>query len=366
MQKTFILLIAIFTFANATINAARIGDITTIAGVRSNTLEGYGLVFGLAGTGDRKLDLANQAVVNAVRRYGLLSDLKAVDKAKNLAFVHVKATIGPYAKNGDKLNVIVSSLGNASSLQGGTLALTPLRAANGQIYAAAEGSVSVGGYIGGEGGATVQKNHPTTGVIAGGAMVERAINTPILNNMVLDFTLLKPNFTTAVRIADAINRVYPASSQAINPATVNIEVPLVFTGQTPNFIAAIQRLDAAPDVPARVVINERNGTIVITEAVTLSPVAISYGSLVIQVTTINEVVQPAAFAAGTTQVEQNVQVTVEENEVTGGFEVVHQQNPTIRDLADALNSLGVTTRDMINIFQTLETSGALHAEILVQ
>jgi len=296
-------------------------------------------------------------------------DLKDVDKAKNFAFVMVIARIGPFAKSGDSIDVTVSSIGNASSLQGGVLARSELRAGNGEIYAVAQGPVQVGGFVGGDlDGAAVQKNHPTTGIISGGAFVERPIDTKVVNLPVLDFKLKNPDFTTAVRIADAINRVYPASAQAIDPATVNVLVPRAFTGQTTNFIAAVGRIDAKPDVPARVVVNERTGTIVATDSVTLSPVAISYGSLIIKVVNDEQIIQPGVLAGpgAVTATEENQDVEVVEQ--MGRFQVIptQKEDPTIRDLADALNSLGVTTRDMINIFQTLQRSGALHADLLVE
>jgi len=371
MQKTLGLLavFALIASLSTALNAARIKDITDIGGIRYNQLEGMGIVSGLDGKGDRKLDASNRALVNAIRQYGLTLDIKDVDKAKNFAFVKVIARIGPFAKSGDTIDVNVSAIGNASSLQGGVLWQCPLTAANGMVYAVAQGPVQVGGFVGGDlDGSAVQKNHPTTGIITRGAIVERSINTKVVNLSSVDFKLKNPDFTTSVRVADSINRIYPASAQAIDPATVNVLVPRAFQGQTTNFIAAVGRINVTPDVPARVVVNERTGTIVATDAVTLSPVAISYGSLIIKVVNDEQIIQPGVLAGplAVTATQENQQLEVIEQ--MGKFQVIptQKEDPTIRDLADALNSLGVTTRDMINIFQTLQRSGALHADLLVE
>ena len=346
--------------------AARVKDITQVKGIRDNQLQGIGLVTGLAGTGDQDLEMTNQSLRNLLREYGLNFDIDDVE-SENTSLVMVTGTIDAFARQGDQIDVNVSSIGDAESLQGGTLAQTPLQAANGQTYAVAQGPIAVGGFIGGEQGDDfVQRNHPTSGILSDGAIVERNINTQVLHNNAVDFKLINPDFTTAVRMADAINQVYPASAQAIDAKTVNVRVPQTFSGQVPNFIAAVEGIDTDPDVSARIVINERTGTIIATENVSISPVAISYGGLTIEVAQQEEQApnQPLAEA---NQPVQNEQVNVEEEQ--GKFAVVPdptQENPSIQDLADGLNSLGVTTRDMVNILQTLKDSGALHAEIKIQ
>lgn len=346
------------------LQAARVKDITQIQGIRQNQLQGVGLVVGLSGDGDQDLNMTNQALQNLIREYGLNISLQDIE-SENVALVMLTASIDAFAKEGDRIDVVVSAMGDAESLQGGVLTQAPLFGANGQVYAVAQGPVAVGGFIGGDqGGATVQKNHPTAGIISGGAIVERRISTPIVNEPTIDLKLFNPDFTTAVRIADAINRVFPATSQALDAKTVNVIVPPTFRGQTPNFIAAIGGIDAEPDVPARIVINERTGTIIATESVSISPVAISYGALTIKVSNQPQVSQPNAFGEGQTVIANQQQTEVEEQQ--GKFAIVPDpalERPTIRDLTDALNKLGVTTRDMIAIFQTLKQSGALHADL---
>lgn len=360
-------LLSVLALLPALAFAARIKDITQVQGVRQNQLQGMGLVTGLAGTGDQDLDMTNQALQNLIREYGLNIPLDDIE-AENIALVTMTATIDAFAKEGDRIDVTVASFGDAESLQGGTLLQAPLFGANGKEYAVAQGPIAVGGFVGGDaGGAQVQKNHPTVGIISGGALVERRISTPMLNLSTIEFKLINPDFTSAVRVADAINRVYPASAQAYDAATVNVLVPTTFRGQVPNFIAAVGGIDTQPDVPARIVINERTGTIIATEAVSISPVAISYGALTIKVANQPVISQPNAFGQGQTVQANQQQTEVEEQ--TGKFAVVPDpslKNPTIQELTDGLNQLGVTTRDMIAILQTLKDSGALHAELIVK
>lgn len=375
-QKVYSFTLAALVLSIAFAHAARVKDITYIQGISDNYLQGYGLVTGLSGTGDKDLATTNQMLQNLQREYGVNVTLNDIE-SENVAVVLVSARIGPYAKPGDNLDVTVSTTGDAESLQGGVLSMTPLKAGNGKIYAVAQGPVSVGGFIGGEqGGSTVQKNHPTVGRISGGARVERPITTNVVNLPTLNLKLHNVDFTTAVRTADALNRVYPGSSQAVDGATINVMVPQTFRGQVPNFIAAFGGIEVRPDVPARIVINERNGTIVVTEAVSISPVAISYGALTIKVSNAENVSQPGAFSGGDT-VATNDQAT-DVTEQQGGFVAVQPERdairagaapgtpPTVQDLANGLNKLGVTTRDMINILHTLEQSGALHADIIVE
>ncbi len=359
--------LAAFFLAVPYAHSARIKDVATLQGIRDNQLQTMGLVVGLAGTGDQDLKMTNQAIQNMMREYGLNIQINDI-KSKASAIVMITSTIGPFAKAGDRIDVTVAALGDAKSLQGGVLLQTPLYAANGEIYAVAQGPVSVGGFVGGDsGGASVQKNHPNVGIISGGAIVQNSIQSPIVANQSIDLKLYNPDFTTAVRTADAINRVFPASAQSVDASTVNVIVPQTFKGQTPNFLAALEAIDVRPDVAARVVINERTGTIVATESVRISPVAVSYGSLTIKVANSPQVSQPGALSGGQTAVTNQQQTDVTEQK--GKFAVVPDpkvENPTIQDLADGLNKLGVTTRDMINIFHTLKASGALHAELKVE
>lgn len=360
--RTYILL---FLLMPTLVMAARLKDITSIEGNRDNQLTGYGLVVGLAGKGDGKLKYTVQSVANVLKRFGLNIPVADV-KSENVAAVMVTANIGSFVKEGTSLDVTVSSLGDADTLQGGVLMQTPLKGADDTVYAVAQGPVVVGGFFsgsGGEGGATVQKNHPTVGVIQGGAIVERRISSCIVDNNAINLLLRNPDFTSAVRLADAVNRVYPGSSMAKDLGAVNVQIPEPFIGQEVNFIASLGTIEVVPDTSARVIINERTGTIVATHNVRISTVAVSYGSLTISIASNQNVSQPLPFSeTGETEVTTSTDTTVDEQD--GGFKIVNDF-PTIERLTAALNALGVSTREMISILQSIKSAGALQAELIV-
>lgn len=342
----------------------RLKDITRLKGIRENQLVGYGLVVGLAGNGDSSLAYTAQSFTSALKRFGINLDVST--SSSNMAAVMVTANINPFLKEGSPMDVTVSSIGDAKTLQGGTLLQTPLVGADDVVYAVAQGPVIVGGFFAGasgEGGATVQKNHPTVGVINSGAIVERSIPVEIISEGSIDLLLRYPDSTSAVRLADAINKVYPGSAQALDFGTVNIYVPEVFMDQPVNFVASLGDIMIQPDCPAKVVINERTGTIVATSDVRISNVAISYGSLTISVASQQNVSQPAPFSqTGQTAVTPSTDTTAKETR--GGFTVLPAY-PTIERLAAGLNTLGVSTRDTISILQTLHTANALQAELII-
>ncbi len=348
----------------AVLPAARLKDLTVIEGGRDNQLVGYGLVVGLAGDGDSNSAATLRSMANVLQRHGLTinaSDLKA----KNTAAVMVTADIAAFLRSGVRIDVNVASLGDAKTLQGGVLLQTPLLGADGRTYAVAQGPVAVGGFLGGAsgpGGATVQKNHPTVGSISGGAIVEREIAAVFVRDNVLRLLLHNPDFTSAARMADAINAQWEGSAQALDSATVSVALPAVFQNRDVAFVAELGRVEVAPDVLARIVINERTGTIVATSAVRLSQVAISHGALTITVSSNLAVSQPNALAAGQTTVVPSTQTAVSEGK--GGFSMLNEA-PTIERLAAALNALGVSTREMMAIFQALKRSGALQAELII-
>jgi flagellar P-ring protein precursor FlgI len=287
-------------------------------------------------------------------------------KAKNAAAVMITADIGAFLKPGARIDVNVASMGDAKSLQGGVLLQTPLLGGDGRVYAVAQGAVAIGGFLGGTGGAggaTVQKNHPTVGVISSGGIVEREIPSAVVRDNQLRLLLHNPDFTSAARMAEAINTRWPAIANAIDSATVNVTLPPGYRGQDVSFIADLGGLEVIPDTLARVVINERTGTIVATSTVRLSQVAIALGSLTITVSSNLGVSQPNAFNnSGQTVVVPGTKTDV--NEVRGGFTVLNEP-PTIERLAAALNALGVSTREMMAIFQSLKRSGALQAELVI-
>ena len=342
--------------------ASRIKDLTLVEGARDNQLTGYGIVIGLAGNGDSKLNYTLQSIANALRNYGVTVEADVI-KAKNVAAVMITADIQP----GNRIDITISSIGDASSLQGGVLLQAPLYGADNVVYAVGQGPLNVGGFVGGEGGpggATVQQNHPTVGRIPSGAIVERPIPSDVLKENRIQLALRNPDYVTAVRIAETINGFYPASSQAIGSGAISIQVPETFIPQLPNFLASIGMLEAIPDTSARVVINERTGTIVATQNVRISRVAISHGSLTISVSNNQAASQPAPFAEqGDTTVLNSTQTVV--HEARGAFQVVDDL-PTIDELTSALNTLGVSNRDLISILQALKSAGALQAELVVQ
>jgi flagellar P-ring protein precursor FlgI len=344
--------------------ASRVKDITMVEGGRDNQLVGYGLVVGLAGDGDSNSAATLRSVANILQRYGLTVNYSDI-KVKNAAAVMVTADIGAFLKAGSRIDVTVASLGDAKTLQGGVLLQTPLMGADGRVYAVAQGPLAIGGFLGGSGGSggsTVQKNHPTVGAISNGAIVEQEIPAPFVHDNNVRLMLRDPDFNTAERMAEAINRKWPGSAAPNDAATVTVSLPSEYHGHNVAFVADLGDIESIPDTQARVVINERTGTIVATSTVRLSQVAIAMGSLTITITSQQGVSQPGAFSGGSTQLTKSTQTNVEESK--GGF-VIIKEPPTIERLAAALNALGVSTREMMAIFETLKRSGALQAELIV-
>lgn len=345
--------------------ATRIKDMTLVEGGRDNQLVGYGLIVGLAGKGDSKLAYTVQSVANALQRFGINIPANTI-KSDNVAAVMITADISAFAKPGSRIDVTISSIGDAKTIQGGVLLQTPLLGADETVYAVAQGAVAVGGFIGGEGGpggATVQKNHPTVGMISGGAIVEREIPTKIVNDQTIELLLLNPDYTSAARMAEAINAVFPGSTLAKNSTAVNVCVPPQYRGYEVNFIASLGSIEVTPDNVARVVINERTGTIIATANVRISTVAVSHGSLTISIASNQGVSQPNAFSnRGETVLVQGTDTKVTEQK--GGFKVVDEL-PTIQQVASALNALGLSTREMMAIFQSMKRAGALQADLIL-
>ncbi len=347
------------------LSASRVKDLTLVEGGRDNQLVGYGIVVGLAGDGDSNAAATLRSVANILQRYGL--QLNPTDiKAKNAAAVMITSDLGAFLKPGARIDVNVASMGDAKSLQGGVLLQTPLLGADGRVYAVAQGPVAIGGFLGGTGGAggaTVQKNHPTVGNISSGAIVEREIPATFVHDNTLRLLLHNPDYTSASRLADAINLRWVGSALPVDAATVTVTLPADYRGRDVAFIADLGQIESVPDTLARIVINERTGTIVATSTVRLSQVAIAHGSLTITVTNQQGVSQPNSFnnSGQTTQV-SSTQTAV--NEGKGSF-IIFSEQPTIERLAAALNALGVSTREMMAIFQTLKRSGALQAELVI-
>ena len=347
---------------------SRIKDLIDVEGARDNQLNGYGLVVGLANTGDSKIDSTLQTIANALKNYGVNVPMDDI-KSGNVAAVMVTADIPPFVKPGTRIDVTVSSIGDSKTLQGGVLLQVPLQGADRTVYAVAQGPIAVGGFLGGQGGpggATVQKNHPTVGTIPNGAIVEREIPTQVVRNGSLNLMLRDADFTSAARMAESINRVFPNTAVARDSKTVNVLLPPEYNNYEVNFLATIGSIELEPDTTARVVINERTGVIVATSNVRVSKVAVSHGSLTISIASNLTASQPNApffgNAAGETVVLPST--TTDVNEQKGGFKIV-EEAPTINDVAAALNALGVSTRDMMSIFQTMKRAGALQAELVL-
>ena len=348
---------------------SRIKDLIDVEGARDNQLNGYGLVVGLAGTGDSKIDSTLQTIANALKNYGVNVPMDDI-KSGNVAAVMVTAEIPPFVKPGSRIDVTISSIGDSKTLQGGVLLQVPLQGADKTVYAVAQGAIAVGGFLGGQGGpggATVQKNHPTVATIPNGAIVEREIPMQIVTNGSLNLLLRDADFTSAARMAEAVNRVFPNTAVARDSKTVNVLLPPEYSNYEVNFLATIGSIEIEPDTTARVVINERTGVIVATSNVRVSKVAISHGSLTISVASTLTASQPDAAplignAAGQTVVLPST--TTDVNEQKGSFKMVEEQ-PKIEQVAAALNALGVSTRDMMSIFQTMKRAGALQAELVL-
>jgi len=346
--------------------ASRIKDLVMVAGARDNQLSGYGLVVGLAGDGDKDPVYTVQAVANMLQRFGITVPASTLS-AKNVSAVMVTADIQAFVKSGTRIDVTVASMGDAKSLQGGILLQTPLFGADGKVYAVAQGALSVGGFVsgqGGGGGATIQKNHPTVASIAGGALVENEIPTAIVRNNQIDLLLREPDFTSAARMSAAINAVFPDSSLAMDPTTVRVKVPEGLEHAAVDFIARLEAIEVNPDVPARIIINERTGTIVATSKIKISSCAVSHGELTISIASSLEVSQPNPLS----QTGQTVVVPRTETKTTEakGKLVPLPDMPSVEKIASALNALGVTPRDMMAIFTAMKQAGALQAELVLR
>ena len=355
-----IIILALLIFA-APLQAARVKDIATVGGVRDNQLMGYGLIMGLNGTGDKKgTEFTIRSVTSMLTKMGITIDPSAVS-VKNVAAVMVTAKLPPFAKKGSRIDVIVSSIGDSTSLQGGTLLFTPLKGANQLVYAIAQGPVSLGGYVGGGGGDSVQKNHSTVGRIADGAIIEREVEVDLNSRKDLTITLRNNDFSTAVRLADIVNQnLKQGIAHPKDSGTVVVSIPQEYENKAVELIAAIENLDVRVDSPARIVLNERTGTVVMGENVRISTVAISHGSLTIQVKTQLDVSQPGPFSKGQTVVVPQKDVSVEEQDARL---MVLQSGVTVDEVVRALNSVGVTPRDLIAILQAIKAGGALQADL---
>ncbi len=352
--------------ATAAQSASRIKDITEFEGVRENMLVGYGLVVGLNGTGDSLADghFTKQSLKAMLNRLGVKPTDAGLD-SNNVAAVMVTAELPPFARKGSRIDVTVSSLGDASSLLGGTLLVTPVLGADGEVYAVAQGQLAVGGFAAEGDAETITKGVPTSARIANGAIVEREVKFDLANLRDVKMTLRNPDFTTARRIAQAVNAFLgTAAATATDTTTVQVRVPNDYQGDVVNLLTDIEQLRIEPDQMARVIIDEQSGIIVMGENVRISTVAIAQGNLTIRITEAQQVSQPGPFAeVGTTTTTARTDIAVDEggdNRLT-----VVNEGITLQEMVNGLNALGIGPRDMITILQAVKAAGAMQASIEV-
>ena len=336
-----------------------IKDITEVEGARGNQLTGIGLVTGLNGTGDNS-PMAVQMMRNMMRNFGVTLDARSV-RTRNIAVVSLTATLPPYAREGQNIDVVASTMGNASSLQGGMLIQSPLRAADGKVYAVAQGPVIVGGSSAQGAGASRTQNIPTAGRIPGGAIVEREVPTDYTMGGQVALLLREPDFTTAQRIADAINEVYGVVAYAQDAARVEVNLPGPYLQAPAAFLANMGNLEVEPDTTAKVAVNERSGTVVLGGNVKISSVGVAHGNLTVTVGDTATVVQPESMTQGVTAITNRTDITADEE---GGSLIAMPSTTTVRDLVRVLNSVGARPRDIIEILQAIDRAGALHGELV--
>lgn len=360
-------LFTVFAFAAIALphaaHAERVRDLGEFQGVRPNQLTGYGVVVGLQGTGDDNLEYLKQAMRGVSGRLGLTLPPGVSPGLKNAAAVIVTAELPAFAKPGQRIDVTVSTIGKAKSLRGGALVLAPLYGADGQIYAMAQGSLAVGGLgVSGRDGSQVSVNVPTVGRIAGGASVERMVETGFADQGTLNFHLHNADFLTAQRIRDAINARFPSSASIVDGVTLSLVLPYG-NDQRAARMAEIEMLEVTPaETPARVIVNSRTGTVVINRAVRLAPAAISHGKLVVRISEEPRVVQPGPFSDGVTALEQASTVDVEQQ---GSKVSLMRGGANLSEIVDALNLLGVGAADLVVILEALKQAGALQAEMVI-
>ena len=366
-------LLIIFTSVVSQAKADRLKDLVSFAGIRSNQLLGYGLVVGLDGTGDSATNLTLQSMASTISQFGLkvgTSDLTA----KNAAAVMVTAELRPFTKVGQTINVTVSSMGKAKSLRGGTLLMTALKGADGQVYAIAQGNLAVGGFgVEGKDGSSLSVNIPTVGSIANGATVERMVETPFINSSNFVMNLHQGDFTTVNSIVEEVNKLFgPNIAKALDATSVSVRAPKD-PSQKVSFMSLLENIDVKPAAPvARVVVNARTGTIVIGGDVRVTPAAVSHGSLTVKVQ------EETTNTPGTTQTTQNANTTVtnktdpvtnQDSDISVGAEnvsaFVFDTGTTLSDIVDAINAIGTNSADLIAILEALREAGALRAQMII-
>ncbi|HEY3744390.1 MAG TPA: flagellar basal body P-ring protein FlgI [Bryobacteraceae bacterium] len=344
----------------------RLKELVSVEGVRDNQLVGYGLAVGLNGTGDKRQTVfSTQSLSNLLERMGTSVPATSF-QVRNTAAVLITATLPPYAQTGTRIDVTVAAIGDAASLQGGLLILTPLQGPDGQVFAVAQGPVVTGGFIAGRGGGGNSQtvNHPTVGRIVAGALVEKSAPSAAVDEGKIHLELRKTDFTTAARIAEAVNRKFskPPAARAENAARVTVSIPAEYRDRTVEFMAQLESITLEADHVSKIVINERTGTIVMGRNVQLQPVSIMQGGLTVEIEIQPHVSQPAPLSGGQTVVTPQTKVTTKEEKAKA---ITLKQGATVEELVKALQAIGSTARDIIAILQNLKVAGSLDAEIEV-
>ncbi len=359
------LVLVIVLFTSST-QAARVKDIASVAGVRSNQLIGYGLVVGLNGSGDKvnSSPFTEQSLRSMLTQLGIVVPAGTSLNPKNVAAVTINADLPPFAKPGQKIDVTVSSIGDAKSLRGGTLLMSPLKGADGKVYAVAQGNLVVGGLsASGADGSSITINIPSVGRIPNGASVERMVANPFNRNNFLVLNLHRSDFTTARRVVDSINQaIGPNAAKAIDATSIRVDSP-IDPAQRVSFVSLLENLEVDPgEAAARVVVNSRTGTVVISSEVRVSPAAVSHGNLTVTISEDQQVSQPNALAAGTTTVVPNTQVEVKEG---GSRMFLFNTGVTLDEVVRAVNQVGAAPSDLVAILEALKQAGSLRAELIV-
>ncbi len=359
-------LVLMFGFTTNSFSATpRIKDIVTFQGIRENLLVGYGLVVGLNGTGDKLTNsqFTGRSLQSFLDRLGV-STVNEQLKVKNVAAVTVTAKLPAFSRAGSKIDVTVSTMGDATSLQGGTLVATPMMGADGEMYAVAQGPVSIGGYVAGNEQSSVTKGVPTTGFVSNGAIVEREVPFELNDLHSVKISLNNPDLSTAKRIEAKLNEKLGSNyAKATDPGTIELSIPLEYSSSVASLLADVEQMTVETDQPARIVIDESSGTVVMNEDVKVDTIALAQGNLVVTVVRTPIVSQPGALApdSSDTVVSQSTDVNVKEGK--GNVAMVNQ-TANLKELVNALNTLGVSTQDLISILETIKHAGALHADIV--
>lgn len=365
-MKLLPLVLLIVPSLQGAVESFRIKDLATLEGVRDNQLIGYGVVVGLSGTGDKRQTVFSaQTLTNMLQRMGVAVNPVAI-QVRNVAGVMVTANLPPFAQPGSRIDITAAAIGDAANLQGGLLLMTALKGADGQTYAVAQGSVITGGFSAGRGGNSATVNHPTVGRLPSGAIVERAPPS-VAPSSTIKLQLRQSDFTTAARMADAVNKKFGQEAGSViaraeNAGLVSVEVPPSFMAHPVEFVAAVESLMLEPDRREKIIINERTGTIVMGKDVRIAPTAIMHGALSVEIQTLVDVSQPAPLSQGTTVVTQQTNVSAKQPPAQN---VVLKKGATVEDLVRALQAIGSTSRDIIAILQAMRSAGALDAEIEV-